>query len=65
MAQTSDRISAIAGRLAGFTKQDLLDAVAYGPPKTDELVKDVRSVAASALRQDERPGLWKRLFQRP
>ena len=62
MAQTSDRVSSIAARYANLTANDLrsLDAV-----QQREMAADIRSMAASLLRQDEVKGLrgfWKKVL---
>ena len=56
MAQTSDRISKIAGRYAGITTNELL-AVTSTPALREQTAGDIRSMAASLLRQDETTGL--------
>lgn len=66
MAQTSDKISALAARYANITPARLL-----GQTAKDEGLKqtaaDIRSLAASALRQDEQRGLrglWRKVVGR-
>jgi hypothetical protein len=55
MAQTTDRVSAIAARLSKITARTILRAAA-DPEKLEQLRADIRTVAASALRQDETRG---------
>jgi hypothetical protein len=52
-AQTSDRISAIAARRVKLMPADLLTAT---PAECEAIAADVRSMAASLLRQDETKG---------
>jgi hypothetical protein len=58
MSKTSDRVSSIAARYAKITPQELLARTA-----TEFMCKataeDIRSMAASLLRQDEVRGLRK------
>jgi len=56
MAQTSDRVSAIAARYAGVKADELL-ALTATPSMREQTAADVRSMAASLLRQDETRGL--------
>jgi len=51
MAQTSDRVSSIAARYVNITSRELAQK------RAGELVKDIRALAASVLRQDETRGL--------
>jgi hypothetical protein len=53
-AQTSDRISAIAARRVKLMPADLALAT---PVEREAIAADVRSMAASLLRQDETKGL--------
>ena len=55
-AQTSDRVSSIAARLANV-KPETLMALAAKSSTAESLAADIRSLAASALRQDETKGL--------
>jgi hypothetical protein len=55
-AQTSDRVSSIAARYAGITADNLLSLTATAPLR-EQMAADIRSLAASALRQDETRGL--------
>jgi hypothetical protein len=59
MAQTSDRISALAARYASMTNTQFRHA-AKSEADMAELAHDVRSMAASLLRQDEvkGPRMW-------
>lgn len=56
MAQTSDKVSSIAARYTNVTAADIeiMSATQHA-----ELAKDIRSMAASLLRQDEVKGLRK------
>jgi hypothetical protein len=60
MAQTSDKVSSIAARYATMTADRLLSLTA-----TDEMrrqtAEEIKTLAASALRQDETRGLRKLL----
>lgn len=58
MAQTSDRVSSLAARYAGMSNTKFKD-LASSPDGLNELAHDVRSMAASLLRQDEVRGLRK------
>jgi hypothetical protein len=53
MAETSDRVAAIAGKYADYSLADLDKDTAH----PTQLVRDIRSMAASLLRQDETKGL--------
>lgn len=65
MAQTSDRVSRIAARLAKVETGDIFEACHGGTAKVQKLVDDIQAVAASALRQDEtKGGLVRKLFKR-
>lgn len=59
MAQTSDRVSSIAARYADITPEELaaLMEPATGP---QDVAKDIRTMAASLLRQDEVKGRRKK-----
>lgn len=50
MAQTSDRMSSIAAKYLNITGDDL-------GPGNEHMAADIRSMAASLLRQDEVKGL--------
>jgi hypothetical protein len=65
MAGTTDRVSTIAGRLAQITGAQICTAAGKGD-KLDALVRDIRTVAASALASDRTPrrGLLGRLLNR-
>lgn len=65
MAQTSDRVSAIAARLSKITARTILRSAA-DPEKLEQLRSDIRTVAASTMRQDEvkGPSLLDRLLGR-
>lgn len=56
MARTSDRISSLAARYAGITKDDLL-ALTASDSMREQTAGDIRSMAASLLRQDEVRGV--------
>lgn len=56
MAQTSDKVSSIAARLLNVTPAYLIARTAKDSTAA-QLAEDIRAVAASALRQDERKGL--------
>lgn len=58
MAQTSDRISSLAARYAGMSNTKFRQ-LAENPEDLNALAYDVRSMAASLLRQDEVKGLRK------
>lgn len=53
MAQTSDKVSSLAGFYASYTIKKLADDAELDPV---QLVHDIRSMAASLLRQDETKG---------
>ena len=53
MAQTSDKVSGIAARLMNFSVREL-DRLT--PDQRVKFVNDVKTLAASALRQDETKG---------
>lgn len=55
-AQTSDRVSSLAARYARLTADNLLSMTATAPLR-EQATKDIRSMAASLLRQDEVRGL--------
>lgn len=55
MAQTSDRISSIAGRYGTITEDELEALVRGGAASV--IANDIRSMAASLRRQDEHKGL--------
>ena len=52
MAQSSNRVSSIAARMAHISPETVRDA-AGDIAGLNALVKDIRSLAASVLRQDE------------
>lgn len=54
MAQTSDRVSAIAAMRVRLQGQQI---AAMTPQQFEELAGDVRALSASALRQDETRGI--------
>lgn len=56
MAQTSDKISSLAARYVGMSNTRFRQ-LADNPESLNELAYDVRSMAASLLRQDEVKGL--------
>ncbi len=56
MAQTSDRVSSIAARFANIEPETLM-ALCAKPSTATVLAKDIRSMAASCLAQDEHKGL--------
>lgn len=58
-AQTSDRVSSIAGRYGDITATELLVRCKAG--QADDVAADIRSMAASLLRQDEVRGVRKLL----
>lgn len=58
MPETSDRVSSIAGFYASFFPDDLEEATANAELRA-QLCRDIRSLAASALRQDETRGIRK------
>lgn len=55
-AQTSDRVSAIAARMSRITAETLMGLCAK-PSTAEVLAKDIRTMAASLMRQDETKGL--------
>ena len=60
-SQTSDRVSSLAGRYAGISGNTVRQM------NPDALAADIRSMAASLLRQDEVKGLRgvvRRLFKK-
>jgi hypothetical protein len=57
-ARTSDRVSSIAARYAGLTADNLLSLTATAALR-EQTARDMRSMAASLLRQDEVRGLRK------
>lgn len=57
-ARTSDRVSTIAGRYAKLTAQELLARTATDFMR-EATAADIRSMAASLLRQDEVKGVRK------
>lgn len=59
-AQTSDRVSSIAARHANM-KAETLMALAAKSSTAEILAADIRSMAASLLRQDEVKGIRKLL----
>lgn len=52
-AQTSDRVSSIAAKYAGITSESLKARMSF----PEETAADIRTMAASLLRQDEYRGL--------
>ena len=60
MARTSDRVSKIAARFLNV-KAETLMALTAKPSTAEVLANDIRSLAASCLRQDETKGLRKLL----
>lgn len=58
MAQTSDKISAIAARYLNVSAATLI-ALTESPTSAMKLRDDIRAMAASLLRQDETKGLRK------
>lgn len=58
MAQTSDRVSSIAGRYANITADQLLGRTATSLCR-ETMAAELRSMAASLLRQDEVKGFRK------
>lgn len=56
MAKTSDRVSTIAARLIHITAEGLLKETDKGYSHAENLAEDIRTLAASALRQDEHKG---------
>lgn len=56
MAQTSDRISSLAARYANITASELMSLTIS---QAEVRASDIRSMAASLLRQDEVKGLRK------
>lgn len=61
-AQTSDKVSSIAARYATITRQELLARTATDFMQ-EATVSDIRTMAASLLRQDETKG-FRRLLKR-
>ena len=61
-ARTSDRVSSIAARFAKLTPETLL-ALTAKPDTCEHTAADIRTMAASLLRQDEVKGLRK-LFKK-
>jgi hypothetical protein len=57
-AKTSDRVSSIAARLVGV-KAETLMALTAKQSTAEILASDIRTMAASLLRQDEVKGLRK------
>jgi hypothetical protein len=57
-AKTSDRVSSIAARLVGV-KAETLMALTAKQSTAEILANDIRTMAASLLRQDEVKGLRK------
>jgi TusA-related sulfurtransferase len=55
-AQTGERVSSIAGRLARL-QPETLEVMAANPASRERLAKDIRSMAASLLAQDEHKGI--------
>lgn len=58
MAQTSDRLSAIAAAYLNTTPADI-ERAGSSPRLSDKVAADIRSLSASVLRQDEVRGLRK------
>jgi len=58
MARTSDEVSRKAAQLMRVTTAELMDLTL---DEAKEMASDIRSVAASALRQDEVKG-WRKWF---
>lgn len=58
MAQTSDRVSSLAARYVGISNTALRDKI-EGRDGLNEVAHDIRTMAASLLRQDEVKGLRK------
>lgn len=58
-AQTSDRVSSIAARYHDITPEELVAMLEHATGPQD-VARDIRSLAASALRQDEVKGPRKR-----
>lgn len=56
MSKTSDRVSAIAGRYTKITP-GMLIALTSNEQSATNVAADVRSMAASLLKQDEHKGL--------
>jgi hypothetical protein len=56
MARTSDRVSKLAGKYINITPGELLGRLGQSGG-AQEIAADIRSIAASALRQDETRGL--------
>lgn len=64
MAQTSDKMSSKAARYARITPPQVIAAAAKDSTAV-QLAADIRSLAASVLRQDERKGLrglWRKVI---
>jgi hypothetical protein len=59
-ARTSDRLSSLAARFAKLTPETLLALTATDASR-QQLTADIKSMAASLLRQDEVKGLRKLL----
>lgn len=59
-ARTGNMVSSIAGRYANFTADKLLASTAT-PELREQTAGDIRSMAASLLRQDEVKG-WRKIF---
>lgn len=55
MAKTGDRISSLAGHYVNITGRDISSVVERAG--ADVLAQDIRSMAASLLRQDQHRGL--------
>jgi hypothetical protein len=54
-ADTGERVAALAGRYLGFTTDDLIRLAASDDTGTlDRLTRDIRALAASCARQNER-----------
>lgn len=64
MAETSDDVSSIAARLVRISTRDIARiATSWDGEQLPALARDIRKVAASALRQDETPrSFWHRRF---
>lgn len=58
MAQTSDRISSMAGKYVGMSNEQLGRKVETRDGR-NEVAHDIRAMAASLLRQDEVKGIRK------
>lgn len=57
MAQTSDRVSSIASRWGRVSSEQIRAMCQTDECRLEEFASDVRSMAASLLRQDETKGL--------